>query len=95
MKKASRELEKYNLYSTEVGLQVKWDKSGTEPTDDYTFLYANGNAHSHFRTGLFIYKENISAARRVDSVSDRMPYMALRGHWCHIIVLNVHAATED
>jgi hypothetical protein len=24
-----------------------------------------------------------------------MPYMTLRNHWSHIIVLNVHAPTED
>jgi hypothetical protein len=24
-----------------------------------------------------------------------MPYITLRGHWCHIIVRNVHALTED
>jgi hypothetical protein len=24
-----------------------------------------------------------------------MSYITLRGRWCHIIVLNVHAATED
>jgi hypothetical protein len=24
-----------------------------------------------------------------------MSYIKLRGHWCHIIVLNVHAPTED
>jgi hypothetical protein len=24
-----------------------------------------------------------------------MPYIVLRGHWCNIIVLNVHAPTEE
>jgi hypothetical protein len=24
-----------------------------------------------------------------------MSYIILRGHWCNIIVLNVHAPTED
>jgi hypothetical protein len=24
-----------------------------------------------------------------------MSYIILRGHWCHVIVLNVHAPTED
>jgi hypothetical protein len=31
----------------------------------------------------------------VEFVSDRMSYIILSGHWCHIIVLNVHAPTED
>jgi hypothetical protein len=32
---------------------------------------------------------------RVEFVSDRMSYIILRGPWSHIIVLNVHAPTED
>jgi hypothetical protein len=32
---------------------------------------------------------------RVEFVSDRMSYIILSGRWCHIIVLNVHAPTED
>jgi exonuclease III len=36
-----------------------------------------------------------SAVKRVEFVSDRMSYIILRGRWCHIIVLNVHAPTED
>jgi hypothetical protein len=33
--------------------------------------------------------------KRIEFVSDRMSCMILRGHWCHIIVLNVHTPTED
>jgi exonuclease III len=35
------------------------------------------------------------AVKRVEFVSDRMSYIILRGRWCNIIVLNVHAPTED
>jgi endonuclease/exonuclease/phosphatase family metal-dependent hydrolase len=42
-----------------------------------------------------VHKRIISAVKWVELVSDRMSYMILRGHWCHIIVLNVHAPTED
>jgi hypothetical protein len=37
----------------------------------------------------------ILAVKRVEFVSDRMSYIILSGRWCHIIVLNVHAPTED
>jgi hypothetical protein len=40
-------------------------------------------------------KRIISAVTRVEFVSDRMSYIILRGRWCNIIVLNVHAPTED
>jgi hypothetical protein len=40
-------------------------------------------------------KRIISAVKRVEFVSDRMSYIILRGHWCQITLLNVHAPTED
>jgi hypothetical protein len=43
----------------------------------------------------FIHKRIISAVRRVDFISDRMWYTILRGRWCKVIVLNVHARCED
>ena len=32
--------------------------------------------------------------KRIEFVSDRLPYIELRGRWLHIIVVNVHAPTE-
>jgi hypothetical protein len=37
----------------------------------------------------------MSAVKKVEFVSDRMSYIILRGRCCNIIVLNVHAPTED
>jgi hypothetical protein len=37
----------------------------------------------------------MSAVKRVEFVSDRMSCIILKGCWCHIIVLNIHAPTED
>jgi hypothetical protein len=37
----------------------------------------------------------MSAVKRVEFVGDRISHIILRGCWCHIIVLNVHAPTED
>jgi hypothetical protein len=42
-----------------------------------------------------VHKRIISAVKRVQFVSDRMSYIMLRGRWCQVIVLNVHAPTED
>jgi hypothetical protein len=46
-------------------------------------------------TGFFILNITIKAVKRVEFVSDRMSYITLKGCWCDIIVLNVHAPTED
>jgi hypothetical protein len=40
-------------------------------------------------------RESYQQLKRVESVSDRMSYIILRGRWCDIVVLNVHAPTED
>jgi hypothetical protein len=37
----------------------------------------------------------MSAGKGVDYFSDRMPYVGMRGHWCNIIVPNVHAPSEE
>jgi hypothetical protein len=42
-----------------------------------------------------VHKRIISAVKKVRFVSDRMSYIIPRGPWCHFIVLNVHAPTED
>jgi hypothetical protein len=42
-----------------------------------------------------VHERIISVVRRVEFVSDRMPYIILRGHWCNIVVLNVHVPCED
>ena len=36
-----------------------------------------------------------SAVKRVEFVSDRVSYIVLRGRWSNIIVLNVHAPSEE
>ena len=46
-------------------------------------------------TGFFVHHRIISAVKGVDFVSDRFSYIDLRSRWCNIIVLNVHAPSED
>jgi exonuclease III len=90
----ARELGKCKLDL--VGVQeVRWEKSGIERAEDYTFFYGEGNGYYRLGTGLYVRKRIVSAVRRVEFISGRMPYIILRGRWCNIIVLNVHAPCED
>jgi len=54
-----------------------------------------GNENHQLGTGFFVRHRRVSAVQRVESVSDRMSYIVLRGHWCNIIVLNVHAPHQE
>ena len=42
-----------------------------------------------------VYQRIASAVKRVEFVSDRISYIVLRGRWCNIIILNVHAPSEE
>jgi hypothetical protein len=59
------------------------------------FFYGKVIENHEIGTGSFVHKRIISAVKRIEIVSDRMSYIILRGRSFDIIVLNVHAPTED
>jgi hypothetical protein len=75
--------------------EVRWENMGTERAEDYTFFYGQGNGDHQLGTRFFVHKRIVSAVRSVEFINDRMSYIILRGRWCNIIVLNVHAPCED
>jgi hypothetical protein len=66
--------------------EVRWQRSGTEPAGEYAFFYRNENENKRII---------LSAIKRVEFVCDKMSYIILKNRWCFVIVLNVHAPTED
>jgi hypothetical protein len=81
----AKEISGYKLEL--VGVQeVKWDRGGTEPAGEYKSYCGKKNENHEFGTVSFVCKRIISALKKVEFVSDRMPYVMLRGRWCDIIV---------
>jgi hypothetical protein len=57
-----------------MGVQeVKWDKGGIQPADDFTFFCGTGNANNHLR--FLVHKGVRLAIRRVQFVIDRMSHV--------------------
>jgi hypothetical protein len=84
-----RELSKYKL------VEVQWEGGGSEPTGEYIFFGRKGSENHELGIGFFVQKKIMSAVRRVEFISDRMPYIILRGYWFRMSVLNIHAPKED
>ena len=59
------------------------------------FFYGKVNENHKLGTGFFLRHRRVSAVERVHFVSDWLSYIVLRGCWCNIIVLNVHAPSEE
>jgi hypothetical protein len=93
LRAVAEEITKYKLDL--VGVQeVRWGGGSIELEDEYTFFYGKGDENHDLGIGFFVQKIIISAVKRVGFISDRMSYIILRGCWCDIIILNVHAPTR-
>jgi hypothetical protein len=90
---AARELARYKLDL--VGFhELSWDKAGTVIAGVIIFSMKK-ERKSPLGNRIFVHCRTVSAFERVDFVCDSSSCIVLRGHWCNIIVMNVHAPSEE
>ncbi|PNF43544.1 hypothetical protein B7P43_G03931 [Cryptotermes secundus] len=94
LRAVAEEILKYKLNLAGVQ-EVRWDGGGMAPAGDYTFFYGKANENHELGIGFSVHKRIVSAVKSLEFVSDRISYIKLKGRWCDIIVMNVHAPTED
>jgi len=75
--------------------EVRWDRRGTIRARNYNFFYGKGNENHQLRKGFFVHHRLVSAVKREEFASVRVSYIVLRDRCCNIIVLNVHAPSEE
>ena len=75
--------------------EVRWDKEGTVRAGDYNFFYGKGNENHQLGTGFLVHRRLVSEVKRIEFVSDRLSCIVLRGRWLHVILVNVHAPSEE
>jgi hypothetical protein len=49
--------------------EIRWDRDGTEPAGEYTFLYGKGNENHELGIGFFVHQRIVSAVKRVEIIS--------------------------
>jgi len=93
---AAREFARYKLNL--VGVQeVRWDKGGTVRAGNYNFFYGKGNERHQLGKEFFVHYKIVSPVKRVEFVSDSMPYIhvVMRCRWSNIIALKAPAPSDE
>jgi len=68
---------------------------GAQKEQGTIFFHGKGNENHHLGRGFFVHQRIASAVKRVEFVSHRVSYIDMRGRWCNIIFVYVHASSEE
>jgi len=87
--------QKKNLLTLPKNFFYLFISSRIKTDNNEVFFYGRGNENRQLGTGFIVDHRIVSAVKRVDFVSDRVSYIVLRGRWCNVTVLNMHAPSEE
>jgi len=69
--------------------------TGTVRAGDYNFVSRKGNENHQLWAVLFVHHRIVLAIKGEDFVSGRASCIVLRVRWRNIVILNVHAPSEE
>jgi len=78
-----------------VCFEVRLDKGGKVRAGGYIFFMKKEPKIINWEQDFFVHHRIVSLIKRTGFSSDKMSYIVLRGRWCSIIALNVHAPSEE
>jgi hypothetical protein len=72
------------------GVQVGWEGGGIEPEGEYTFFIGKETRIMNYVQVYLCIRESYQQLRGLTLL-----IVSIRGRWCDIVVLNVHARKEE
>lgn len=71
------------------------EQRGTVSAGNYNFFYGKYNEKLSIGKKIFVHHRTVSGLTILEFVSDSISYIVLRGYRCNIIILNMHATSEE
>jgi hypothetical protein len=86
------ELMRYNIKIAAIQ-EMRWKGKDMMDIDEYMICYSGSNDRNTLGTGFLIHKSLKSAIMNFVPINERLCILRLRGKFCNISILCIHAPT--